>query len=52
MYRFLAPVLSAQFITAATGMDSEVRNLLPAVAAFLPMLLGRRADGPIGTVPP
>lgn len=29
MYRFLAPVLSAQFITAATGRPSETRNLLP-----------------------
>lgn len=28
-YRFLAPVLSAQFMTAATGMASDMRNLLP-----------------------
>ena len=30
MYRFLAPELSAQFITAATGKPSDMRNLLPA----------------------
>ena len=29
-YRFLAPVLSAQFITAPTGQASEMRNLAPA----------------------
>lgn len=28
-YKFLAPVLSAQFITAATGKAKVVRNLLP-----------------------
>lgn len=27
--KFFAPVLSAQFITAATGRPSETRNLLP-----------------------
>lgn len=31
MYRFLAPVLSAQFITAATGRPSDMENLLPEV---------------------
>merc|ERR1719361_947428 len=30
MYRFLAPVLSAQLITAPTGRPSEMRNLAPA----------------------
>ncbi|EDX08272.1 GD25103 [Drosophila simulans] len=30
-YRFLAPVLSAQFITAPTGKPREMRNLPPAV---------------------
>merc|ERR1719510_763278 len=30
MYRFLAPVLSAQLITAPTGRPSEIRNLAPA----------------------
>lgn len=29
MYRFLAPVLSAQLITAPTGRERVVRNLLP-----------------------
>ena len=29
MYRFLAPVLSAQFITAPTGKPSEIRNFPP-----------------------
>merc|ERR550525_712759 len=29
-YRFLPPVLSAQFITAPTGHASEMRNLAPA----------------------
>ena len=29
-YRFLAPVLSAQFMTAPTGQASEIRNLAPA----------------------
>ena len=38
MYRFLAPVLSAQFMTADVGNANDVRNLLPAVAAFLPIL--------------
>ena len=32
-YRFLAPVLSAQFITAAQGRPSAMRNLLPEVPA-------------------
>lgn len=31
MYRFLAPVLSAQFMTAATGRPSDIANLLPEV---------------------
>lgn len=31
MYRFLAPVLSAQFMTAATGRPSDIENLLPEV---------------------
>jgi len=31
MYRFLAPVLSAQFTVAATGRPSDIRNLFPAV---------------------
>ena len=30
MYRFLAPVLSAQLITAPTGRPREIRNLAPA----------------------
>jgi hypothetical protein len=30
MYKFLAPVLSAQFITAPTGRPSDILNLLPA----------------------
>ena len=30
MYKFLAPVLSAQFMVAATGRPSDIRNLLPA----------------------
>lgn len=30
MYRFLAPVLSAQFTVAATGKPSDILNLLPA----------------------
>ena len=30
-YRFLAPVLSAQFMTAATGRPRAMRNLLPDV---------------------
>ena len=30
MYRFLAPVLSAQFTVAATGRPSDILNLLPA----------------------
>ncbi|GIL78470.1 hypothetical protein Vretifemale_7928, partial [Volvox reticuliferus] len=30
-YRFFAPVLSAQFITAATGRPRAMRNLLPDV---------------------
>ena len=30
IYRFLAPVLSAQFTVAATGRPSDIRNLLPA----------------------
>ena len=38
MYRFLAPVLSAQFMTADVGNANDVRNLLPAVAVFLPIL--------------
>ena len=29
MYRFLAPVLSAQFRIAPTGRPSDMRNLLP-----------------------
>ena len=29
MYRFLAPLLSAQFMVAATGRASDMRNLLP-----------------------
>lgn len=28
-YRFLAPVLSAQLMVAATGRPSDIRNLLP-----------------------
>jgi hypothetical protein len=31
MYRFLAPVLSAQFMTAATGRPSDMENLFPEV---------------------
>merc|ERR1719244_817622 len=31
MYRFLAPVLSAQLMTAPTGRPREMRNLAPAV---------------------
>lgn len=30
MYRFFAPVLSAQFTVAATGRPSDILNLLPA----------------------
>ncbi|KAL3648897.1 hypothetical protein CASFOL_005300 [Castilleja foliolosa] len=30
MYRFFAPVLSAQFTVAATGSPSDIRNLFPA----------------------
>lgn len=30
MYRFFAPVLSAQFTVAATGRPSDMRNLFPA----------------------
>ena len=30
MYRFLAPVLSAQFMTAPTGKPRDILNLLPA----------------------
>eukprot|EP00474_Spongospora_subterranea_P004469 CRZ04927.1 hypothetical protein [Spongospora subterranea] len=30
MYRFLAPVLSAQFTVAATGRPSDILNLFPA----------------------
>lgn len=30
MYRFLAPVLSAQLTVAATGRPNDIRNLLPA----------------------
>lgn len=30
MYRFFAPVLSAQFTVAATGKPSDILNLLPA----------------------
>merc|ERR1719216_785261 len=30
IYKFFAPVLSAQFITAPTGRPSEMRNLAPA----------------------
>ena len=41
-YRFLAPVLSAQFITAATGRPTAMRNLLPEAPPFflfaIPML--------------
>ena len=29
-YRFLAPVLSAQFMTAPTGQAKEILNLAPA----------------------
>ena len=29
-YRFLAPVLSAQFMTAPTGQAREILNLAPA----------------------
>ena len=29
-YRFLPPVLSAQFMTAPTGQASEIRNFAPA----------------------
>ena len=29
IYRFLAPVLSAQFITQATGIPHEILNLIP-----------------------
>ena len=29
-YRFLAPVLSAQFMTAPTGQANEILNLAPA----------------------
>mmetsp|Transcript_28524 Transcript_28524/g.55664 ORF Transcript_28524/g.55664 Transcript_28524/m.55664 type:complete len:100 (+) Transcript_28524:684-983(+) len=32
IYKFLAPVLSAQFITAPTGKPKEVRNLFPTLA--------------------
>lgn len=35
-YRFLAPVLSAQFITAPTGSPTEMRNLAPD-APFFPV---------------
>ena len=31
IYRFLAPVLSAQFITAPTGRPKEIRNFPPEV---------------------
>lgn len=30
MYRFFAPVLSAQFTVAATGRPNDILNLLPA----------------------
>ncbi|KAJ0882266.1 hypothetical protein HanPSC8_Chr10g0407681 [Helianthus annuus] len=30
MYRFFAPVLSAQFTVAATGRPNDIRNLFPA----------------------
>lgn len=30
MYKFLAPVLSAQLTVAATGRPSDIRNLFPA----------------------
>lgn len=32
MYRFLAPVLSAQFITAATLRPAAMRNFLPRIS--------------------
>jgi len=32
MYKFLAPELSAQFMTAATGKPSETLNLPPPTA--------------------
>lgn len=34
MYRFLAPVLSAQFMTAPTGRPREMRNLAPDAPFF------------------
>ena len=37
MQRFLAPVLSAQFITAPTGRPREIRNLAPD-APFFPVV--------------
>eukprot|EP00957_Ditylum_brightwellii_P150564 11465065-Ditylum_brightwellii.AAC.1 len=33
MYKFLAPELSAQFMTAATGRPRAMRNLFPDISA-------------------
>lgn len=41
-YKFLAPVLSAQFITAPTGNAKDMRNLLPEA----PPLPARRRQPP------
>merc|ERR1711907_25581 len=44
MYRFLAPVLSAQFITAPHGRPSEMRYLLPEAPARPRLLMASVAS--------
>lgn len=46
MYRFLAPVLSAQFMVAATGRPRVMRNLLPPTPPlrFVAIFCGERGQ--------
>ena len=49
-YRFFAPVLSAQFMTAPTGRPTDILNLLPAQrrvsACRVRTANARRTSGP------
>jgi len=39
MYKFLAPVLSAQFITHKVGKQDEIFNLIPLLAPLALLLI-------------
>ena len=50
MYRFLAPVLSAQFMTAPTGRARDILSLLPAhPRPSFPILTGQGDKGDMNT---